>query len=247
MARFRLAQYRNASLNNAFSRANPSVSLPPDYLLYESFQSSYRKYYEGGLEAAEWVADHLSRHSKVAHKNVLDWGCGPGRLLRHMPAVLGPTNRYYGTDYNPASIAWCEANLTGIAFNLNGLAAKLPYSDGQMDAIYGISIFTHLSAQSHYDWRDELTRVLSPGGVLLLTLHGKNYRSKLSKAEQQTYDAGDLVTKGNTTEGHRTYAAYHPPAFVRQLFRDLEILEHLELTPELGKSLPQDVWLFRKR
>src|SRR2546422_11471589 len=39
--------------------------------------------------------------------NVLDWGCGCGRVLRHFYEAPGP--QLYGCDYNRALIAWSTA------------------------------------------------------------------------------------------------------------------------------------------
>jgi ubiquinone/menaquinone biosynthesis C-methylase UbiE len=39
--------------------------------------------------------------------------------------------------------------------------------------IYGISVFTHLSAPWELKWLEELHRVLKPGGVILMTVHGQ--------------------------------------------------------------------------
>jgi ubiquinone/menaquinone biosynthesis C-methylase UbiE len=67
---------------------------------------------------------------------------------------------------NNKTITWSRQNLKGISFNQNTLQANLPYSDNYFDIIYGISIFTHLSQQMHYDWYNELERILKPNGII---------------------------------------------------------------------------------
>ncbi|MDZ7626598.1 MAG: hypothetical protein U5J96_19380 [Ignavibacteriaceae bacterium] len=54
------------------------------------------------------------------------------------------------------------------------------------------------------------------------------------------------MVRGNVKEGHRTFAAYQPPQFMRELFKDVEILEHVTSEPE-GNYIPQDVWIVRKK
>ncbi len=115
-----------------------------------------------------------------------------------------------------------------------------------MDVIYGISIFTHLSEQMHYKWLDELYRILKPGGILFLTTHGDNFKVKLTPKELQHYNHGSLVVRGGTFEGHRTFSAYQPNAFMHALFQKMQILEHQCPPPIQGKWLPQDVWVVRK-
>jgi len=245
--RFYVQRFKNRKINREFKRQNPEVKLPPDYLIYESFQISYRKYYIDSIEAARWVAGHIARHTELRDKKILDWGCGPGRVIRHLPAVNGDGCSFYGTDYNARSIAWCKENLPGIHFHKNELKAELPWDDGFFDIIYGISIFTHLSEQMHYDWYRELHRVLKPGGIMFLTTQGDNFRVKLTETEAALYDQGKLITRGGTKEGHRTYSAFHPKAFMTRLFENARILEHIETPPEKGKYLPQDIWILQKK
>ena len=46
-ARFYLQKFKNQKINSEFKKNNPDVVLPPDYLMYESFQVNYNKYYTG--------------------------------------------------------------------------------------------------------------------------------------------------------------------------------------------------------
>lgn len=239
----RAMHYRS---NRQFRRENPGLALPPDYLIYESFRLDYKKYYSGGEHTARWLAGLIGKYAGIGQGNLLDWGCGPGRIIRHMPGVLGSGCRLYATDYNARSIDWCRANLSGVAFHINTLHAELPYPDDFFRAIYGISIFTHLSALQHQLWYDELMRVMEPGGVLLVTTQGDAFRSLLVSRELHEYDAGNLVVRGNTREGHRTWSAFHPPQFMHRLFARARVLEHQVRPPAAGGGLQQDVWIVQK-
>lgn len=237
---------RTAGRNRQFVREHPEVALPPDYLMFESYRLDYRRYYYLGRESAQAIIDQLSPHLALANQTILDWGCGPARVMRHLPQLL-PEASLYGTDYNPKTIAWCQAHIPDVQFSLNGIDPPTEFGAEFFDAIYGISIFTHLSAVNHTRWFDELIRILKPRGVLLLTTHGDAYQAKLTKAEQVAYEAGELVTRGKVREGHRVYAAFHPPAFLRKMFEaKAEILEH---TPGQVASwgIEQDRWILRKR
>lgn len=244
--RFYAQRFQHRKTNRAFKSANPGVKLPPDYLIYESFQINYDKYYTDGVETARWLAGHFSKHTGLKDKKILDWGCGPGRVIRHLPAVIGNGCSFYGTDYNERSIGWCADNLPGIQFNKNPLKAELPYADGFFDIIYGISIFTHLSEPMHADWYRELLRVLKPGGILFLTTQGDNFKDKLTDTELEQYGKGQLITRGRVKEGHRTYSAFHPKEFMLRLFAGSQVLEHIVAKPEQGKYPPQDIWILRK-
>lgn len=224
---------------------HPDVKLPPDYLMYESFRLDYERYYKSGQEMAAWIISKTKPYVSKSDIMILDWGCGPGRIIRHIPE-FAESGSAFGCDYNDASIAWCKANLPEIDFRKNNLAPPLPYDECYFDLIYGLSIFTHLSEKMHDAWAAELIRALNIGGVLILSTQGNNHRTILSTAEQSLFDKGDLVIRGGVKEGHRVYSAFQPKLFMLNLFSDLELIEFIEYPPEKGKPLAQDIWIFRK-
>lgn len=238
--RYQIHRIKMKNKNRTFLKENPGIVLPPDYLMYESFLLDYQRYYENGRKTAEWLIGLVKKHKSLKNADVLDWGCGPARVLRHMPSVLEEANSFSGTDYNKRTIEWCTANLSDIKFSGNELMPPLSYPGDSFDLIYGISIFTHLSEDAHKAWLGELVRVLKKDGILFLTLHGEGFLAKLSESEKRIFSSGKLVVRGQVTEGHRTYAAFQPPAYVRAWAKELEILEHI---PGQGE---QDIWIFRK-
>lgn len=244
--RFTVERARHKKANEAFLKKHPEVRLPPDYLIYESHAISYDSYYYNGKKDAEYFTHLFKKYVTLEDVAILDWGCGPGRIIRHLPNVIGNGCTYFGTDYNDKSIAWCTKNLPEIQFNKNELTASLPYSDNFFTVIYGLSIFTHLSEAMHHAWFNELHRILKPGGIMLLTTQGDVYKEKLTKNELAQYNNGELVVRGQVIEGHRMYSAFQPQAFMEQLFESVEILEHIE-TPVEGDWYPQDKWIVRKK
>lgn len=243
--RFLLAKYKNYKKNVVFQAKYPKFKFPTDYLMYESFMMNYESYYKSGVEAAKEFIDILKQYKAVDAVKILDWGCGPARVVRHIPAIIPENCEVFGTDYNKNSIQWDKENIKNVEFNLNGIRADLPYESDFFDFIYGISIFTHLSEQLHFDWKNELTRVLKKNGILLLTLQGDLFKSILTDSEIKIFEEGNLVVRGNVKEGHRTYSAFQPDIFVKQLFSDYDILEHIPSYINNG-SLEQDVWVLRK-
>lgn len=243
--RYKVEMAKHKKANDVFLKKHPDVPLPPDYLIYESHAISYDSYYNSGKKDAEYVTSLFKKYVTLKEIAILDWGCGPGRIIRHLPEVVGNGCTYYGTDYNEKSIAWCAKNLPGINFNKNELTASLPYEDNFFSVIYGLSIFTHLSEAMHYAWFAELYRVLKPGGIMLLTTQGNVYKTKLTKTELVQYEKGELVVRGQVIEGHRMYSAFQPKPFMDQLFKEVEVLEHIEM-PVQGNWYPQDKWIVKK-
>lgn len=232
--------------NKLFLKENPTVVLPPDYLMYESFQLDYKKYYNDSIDSAKEIINKISLYKKFENINILDWGCGPARIIRHLPNFLSDTKcSFYATDYNKKTIQWCKDNINDVYFNHNNLSAKLPYSDNFFEVVYGISIFTHLSEKMHYEWYNELIRITKEGGIIYLTMHGNAFREKLVEHERKIFDSGKIVVRDKVKEGHRTFASFHPEAFVKNLFNHIEILEHIK-----GNTTPkpqQDIWILRKK
>ncbi len=234
--------------NKNFIKNNPEIILPPDYLMYESFQLDYKKYYDDSIESAREIINKTSNYINFQNANILDWGCGPARIIRHLPLILSDKNcNFFATDYNEKTINWCKSNIKGIEFNHNLLEPGLWYSDNFFDFVYGISIFTHLSAKMHYEWMKELIRITKKGGVIYLTLHGQAFREKLIKKEQKIFDCGNIVVRDKVKEGHRTYVAFHPKDFVYSWLQETgsEILEYNE-GDNKGKP-QQDIWILRKK
>jgi len=244
--RYYLMLFQTRKLRKEFRETHPDVVLPPPYYMYETFGLNSFEFYDKSIETAGWLASNFKRYKEPHDLHILDWGCGPGRTIRHLPALFDETCRFYGTDYNKKYIKWCTENIKGVSFAPNQLQPPLPFDAETFDVTYGISIFTHLSEKMHYAWFDELMRVLKPGGILFLTLHGNAFYTKLTEEEQKDFDTGKLAIKTSTTEGHRTYAAFHPEVFVRKMAAASDILDWQQ--GDLIKGKPQqDVWIFQKR
>jgi SAM-dependent methyltransferase len=98
---------------------------------------------------------------------VLDAGCGTGRALPALRAVVGPRGTVLGADLTPAMLE--EAARAGRGDSgalLRADVARLPLRDGALDAVFGAGLISHL-AHPGADLT-ELARVVRPGGVLAL-------------------------------------------------------------------------------
>lgn len=163
--RFYLQKLKYRSENETFTKEHPDFILPPEYFIYETYRLNYKWYYEDGKNTAEEIVTLFSKYYDLSKpdKRILDWGCGPGRIVRHLPALL-PNTEVYGTDYNEKYIKWCSENLKHINFSLNKIDPPMNFSNSFFDAIIGLSIFTHLSEKNHFEWINELYRISKFGG-----------------------------------------------------------------------------------
>ena len=251
--RFQVRRWKTDALNRRFLAGRPGFRPPPADLAFDAYNHfDWERYWEGGRFHAEFFAEAIRSALPEGPLRVLEWGCGPGRIIRHLPGLLADRGAALtGTDYNPRTIAWCREALPGISFAQNALMPPLPFADGSFDAVYNFSVFTHLSREVQLAWADELWRVLRPGGVMLCTTQGSGYRHMLASEEERArYDAGELIVQGKYREGAKWFFAVHPPRFVHeQLLRRFEEVEALAFPPEpgvRGDLLLQDVWRARK-
>ena len=247
--RFYFMFLKNLNKNRKFRKEFPGVVMPPNYLMYESFQMDRHKYFIGGEEDAQWIVDTVTPYIKLNSINLLDWGCGPARIIRHMPDILGPDNQYFGIDYNPTTIKWCKANIPGITFSQNEVNPPLDFQNDYFTLIYGISILTHLSEENQSHWSKELNRIIHPNGIVLLTTHGEAFKEKLTQKEIEIFDKNELVSRVNVKEGHRMYGAFHPPEYIKGVFENVgfQIVDHKPGRRIHESYISQDVWLLKKK
>jgi len=200
---------------------------------------------EGGKQAVLSMCEMLACQGVTLERleSILDFGCGSGRVLRHWKSLKGPA--IHGTDYNPELVSWCTTNLPFARCRVNRLGGPVDYPAASFGLVYAFSVFTHLTEEGQTFWINELSRVLAPGGFLLLTTHGEHYLPELSSSEQALFRNGQLVVHDSKRAGSNRCAAFHPEAYVRQsLAQGLEVVVFV---PKGARGNPwQDAYLLRK-
>jgi ubiquinone/menaquinone biosynthesis C-methylase UbiE len=238
----------NVHIRNArFRRKGVEDGLPlqpPRLIDYVSGMYDVEAFYCIGKEGVANIQKNLARNGLALERfgSVLDFGCGCGRILRHMAQFKNV--RFHGTDYNPLLIKWCRENLPFAQFNVNELAGRLPYEDGQFDFVYALSVFTHLPEKEQFFWLDELRRVVKPGGYCYFTVNGTfDFRTP---KQREAFDRGEIVVQHASVPGAGTCHTYHPEAYLRKHFSNG--FDVVDFIPQ-GQvdTARQDVLLLRKR
>jgi SAM-dependent methyltransferase len=119
--------------------------------------------------------------------DVLDIGCGIGRVAIPLTQYLEPEARYEGFDIVASGIEWCReritsrypnfhfelADLRNSYYNPSGSAGasdfRFPYEDRSFDFAFSTSVFTHMLPEDFEHYLAEASRVLRQGGRLLAT------------------------------------------------------------------------------
>jgi SAM-dependent methyltransferase len=213
-------------------------------LVFEtSGHASLAAFDSSGAAYARRIGGVLRGANLAANPRILDWGSGAGRILAHMPDALAVPVRLHACDPNPRAIAHIRRAFPDVAAALSSRLPPAPYADAAFDAIYGVSIFTHLSHAAAQAWAGELARLLASDGVVVVTTHGAHAAARLTPAQRARFDAGDYVELGGARVGSRTYVSYLNEAAGRRLFATGfgEVAFH----PAPGDEFNQDIWLLR--
>jgi SAM-dependent methyltransferase len=167
---FRLREWQRALGGGAVPALGPDgLPLPRRiHMVRVVGHANWRQFYESGRIDAAFFAE-LAEAAGVpmgSARTVLDWGCGSGRVTRHLRSHTGA--QILGRDLDPVTVGWAARNLPG-DFKPCGLTPPLDLADGSVDIVTSLSVFTHLSRAGQMAWLAELARILRPGGLLLLT------------------------------------------------------------------------------
>lgn len=235
-----------ARANEDYRAAHPRRLFPNPALVYEvSAHAHLQSYDQSGQDHAHKIASFLKAAELGETPAILDWGCGPGRVLAHLPAALNkPGARFHGCDPNARAIAFARGAFPIVTFTQIGAEPPTPYPDHHFDAVYGVSILTHLSLPRAKAWLAELARLLQDGGVAILTSHGSEAAIRLSPERRMRFEAGDYVELAGAEIGSRTYVSYFNETAGRRLFAPYfaDVTCH---TPSPDSPIGHDIWVLR--
>ena len=234
-----------AKENKEFVKSHPDFPLPPMNVAYDAYGGiDWEYYYNSGIETSQKIGSIILKYCNEKRYKVLEWGCGPAFVIRHMHKTLGCNAEIFGSDYNTATIRWCKSAIHGVSFIENKLAPPLPLESDMFHFVYVLSVFTHLSEKNCMLWIRELRRVLKPGGVLIFTTKGESLIERLMPHEKKMIMEGRPVARGKVKEGKRVFDTFHPSSYVKDIM--LDGFEILEYTPHGLENYKQNLWVVRK-
>ncbi|MCA8958050.1 MAG: methyltransferase domain-containing protein [Planctomycetes bacterium] len=235
-----------------FRNSARRIPLPdPDFMRRVANSNSQKYFLASGNRHAQDVARMLRPHRDPREVTAfLDWGCGCGRVTRHLLEVF-PNAKPHGTDIDYEAIEWLSGAIPEGEFHATGLLPPLPYPDASFDFVLASSVFTHLTAEVQDAWLRELHRVLRPGAILMATTHGEAAAEwvrdpAIDKALRKTgfFDSAPDEGLGHIASGDYYRATFQTADYTRTHW--LEYFEELERRVA-GLNFHQDVWMLRRR
>jgi len=152
-------------------------------------------------EAGRSTVSLLERLARLGPSDdVLDVGCGLGRIALPLSEKLGAQGSYTGLDVVRAYTDWCVENLCldperfrfqhadirTSFYNPNGATRAedfvFPWADASFDLAIATSLFTHLLPGAALHYLSEIARTLRPGGRLFASFYLLDARGREAAA-----------------------------------------------------------------
>ena len=192
-------------------------------------------------------------------EDVLEVGCGAGRIARALAGYLSAHGSYRGFDVVADAIHWCRrtfavahpnfhfdhADLYNGGYNPTGRQRAVdytfPYADAAFDFVCLTSVFTHMLPDEVARYLSEIRRVLRPGGRCLATFFVLD-----AEALTRMHDADSVYRFLHEGPGYRTTRPNHPEDAVAYLEEDLRAL-HERAGLRIVEPIYFGSWCGRKR
>lgn len=158
------------NLHDRLLRSLSRTPLPPVELLRNIQLTPFvSEYLTIGRRSADALDAALRRSGVREGGDLLDFGCGSARSLRHFH---GSEWTLHGCDIDSEAIEWARRAMPAVDLRVTDTNPPLPWGQESFDGIWAVSVFTHFSESAQRAWLAELARVLRPGGVLLISTMG---------------------------------------------------------------------------
>lgn len=222
------------------------VPIPPRLLITQvAGEPDWRGFLKNGADnvASLFLFAREAGVDLATASRILDFGCGCGRVIRHLPKHTSAA--LYGVDYNPKLIEWCAANLTG-RFARNRLTPPLNFPAAYFDAVYLLSVFTHLRRTTQARWLEEFARIVRPGGAVLVTFHDEDHPALTSmEGGRNELDRNGFFIANDSSEGSNLIATFQSRASSAALFA--QHFDVVRIVPPQDNGLGQTLAILRRR
>jgi SAM-dependent methyltransferase len=133
------------------------------------------QYISSELQPAESLL--LERYGRELRGEVLELGCGAGRLTGHLISLGGSV---HGIDVSPAMVAYCRAHYPSGTFSVADLRDLSALQAQSLDAVVATNnILDILDDAERRRVLREIRRILKPAGLLWMSSHNRDFLPNL--------------------------------------------------------------------
>ena len=233
-----------------------AFTLPEPGNMMENHANREQVFIRQGTRMAATIRTCIETYTgrPITDQRILDFGCGVGRVA--MPLYHYFRKPDVCVDVDAAAIRYLRPQIPDAACRVTRFDPPLSFRDRAFDAVFSVSIWTHLNADSAEAWLAEIRRILKPGGYAFLTTSSYTMlqirRSNMVTAalgwaevsDEMLRETGFVFIETPSTRGTGTYGlASHDPAYIRR-----EWSRHMEVVDILPGAIlgGQDMNVLRK-
>lgn len=220
-------------------------------------QSEYEKLFK--LQKSYWWfkgKEYLIRkimdstYSRGGAIHILDVGCGTGYLTR----MLAQYGEVTGLDMADIALEFCKMN--GVNSVNKGSITDIPYPDQQFDLVCALDILYHQAVVSDEVAIREMSRVLKPGGRVIITtsamkcLFGKNDIVQHGARRHTREELVDKCARAGFTHERSSYytVSFFPVVYI---VRKLQNIMNIEPKSDIDEDVNPFVnavcfWWFKR-
>jgi SAM-dependent methyltransferase len=204
---------------------HPSLKVPPAELRYNVVgPCTIEQFLHGGEQTVNDIEAALQSINKSLNqfRELLDFGCGCGRLVLALQGRRFADLAVTACDVDERAIRWCQQSIEKIKCVVNNALPPSPFENESFDLVWCGSVFTHLDENRQDLWLAELRRILKPNGILLASVHGPH----LWEPRLPSWTIGKLRTNGLVFAKTGADAGIHPSWYQVAWHTEKYIREH---------------------
>ena len=135
------------------------------------FDGKIQPYYNTGLTALHAIKLALSAKQTYEINNILDFGCGHGRVMRMLRAAW-PEANIFAYDIFDDAINFCVDHFNALPLKAPQNITDTKLENNKFDLVWLGSIFTHLDANDFVNLLEEIKSSLSDKGAAIFSIAG---------------------------------------------------------------------------
>jgi SAM-dependent methyltransferase len=155
-----------------------------------------------------------ARNPLDGQTRLLDFGCGWGRILRFFLKDCR-ADHLLGVDVDARLVDVCRSTFPYARFDQVSPAPPTTLGAASFDVITAYSVFSHLAEDVSLAWVEELSRLLTPGGLLFVTTHHRDFIEFCRSLRGRDHEfAWHQALAQSFVDTEAAFAAYDAGAFL---------------------------------